>query len=89
MAETIEYCLRNVDGETRERLRADTCVPADVDAASDVDGTDADDTGVVERRCLQRCGTCYSEDFLVVDGSLAIGDSHGTLLGRYLPEDDR
>jgi uncharacterized protein YuzB (UPF0349 family) len=88
MAETIEYCLRNVDGETRERLRTDACAPAAVDGASDRSDADSD-AEIVERRCLQRCGTCYGEDFLVVDGALVTGDSHLALLSGNLPGEDR
>lgn len=35
---------------------------------------------VVETRCLQRCGDCYREPFLVVDGELATGGSHAEIL---------
>jgi uncharacterized protein YuzB (UPF0349 family) len=34
----------------------------------------------VEQRCLQRCGDCYRDDFLVVDGELAAGGSHAEIL---------
>lgn len=34
----------------------------------------------VERRCLQRCGTCYDGDFLVVDGACKAGKPHADLL---------
>jgi uncharacterized protein YuzB (UPF0349 family) len=71
MTETIEYCLRNVDDETRERLAADAGASPDTDAAS---------ADIVEQRCLQRCGTCYSEAFLVVDGAVQTARSHATLL---------
>jgi uncharacterized protein YuzB (UPF0349 family) len=88
MAETIEYCLRNVDDETRERLRPGACTPVAADAAA---GTDSEaDAEIVERRCLQRCGDCYRSDFLVVDGTLETADSHASLLADYgvsTPED--
>jgi|GEM_PF-3340360 len=82
MAETIEYCLRNVGGETRERLTAvGADAPSDDDAAT---GPDAEtDAEIVERRCLQRCGDCYRGDFLVVDGTLETADSHATLLAAH------
>ncbi|PSP51237.1 hypothetical protein BRC60_03360 [Halobacteriales archaeon QH_1_68_42] len=83
MAETVEYCLRNVSGETRERLAAEAS------AGRDADTDDAGGVAVDERRCLQRCGTCYSEAFLVVDGTVAVADSHADLLAAHLPEADR
>ena len=83
MAETVEYCLRNVSGETRERLAAETSTGRDADT------DDAGGVAVDERRCLQRCGTCYSEAFLVVDGTVAVADSHADLLAAHLPEADR
>lgn len=58
---TIEYCLCNVDRETRERLAA----------------TDAETVG---KRCLQRCGDCYREALLVVDGTPRTGSDHADLL---------
>ena len=81
MVETIEYCLRNVDGEARDRLVAA--------GASGCTGADAGETTVLEQRCLQRCGTCYSTEFLVVDGALETAGSHSTLLAEHLPEGDR
>ncbi|MEF8853834.1 MAG: DUF1450 domain-containing protein [Haloarculaceae archaeon] len=76
MAETIEYCLRNVDGTTRKRLLA-AGAGTDADAAADESAT------VVEQRCLQRCGECYREDFLVVDGAVETGASHAALLSAH------
>jgi len=80
MADTIEYCLRNVDGETRERLAGG--------AGTDADATSDADTGaeIVEQRCLQRCGDCYRAAFLVVDGRLETADSHASLLSTHLAE---
>jgi uncharacterized protein YuzB (UPF0349 family) len=49
----IEYCLNNVDSDTRTLLR----------------GTDARET-----TCLGRCGRCYSDPFLLVDGEVRTGD---------------
>ncbi|WP_276256224.1 DUF1450 domain-containing protein [Halomontanus rarus] len=34
-----------------------------------------------EKRCLQRCGTCYSSPFVVVDGDLRVGSDHDELVG--------
>ena len=81
MVETIEYCLRNVDGEARERLVAA--------GASGCPDAETGETTVLEQRCLQRCGTCYSEEFLVVDGAVESGGSHTALLAEHLPEGDR
>jgi len=75
MTETIEYCLRNVDSATRRRLAAET----------EMD-TGTDGVEIVERRCLQRCGDCYRDDFLVVDGAIQTADSHATLLASALEE---
>ena len=33
-----------------------------------------------ETICLDRCGTCYAEPFLVADGELRTGSSHRALL---------
>ena len=35
--------------------------------------------------CLERCGTCRTTPFLVVDGDPRVGESHTTLLAE-LPE---
>jgi uncharacterized protein YuzB (UPF0349 family) len=35
--------------------------------------------------CLERCGTCHTTPFLVVDGELRVGESHAALLAA-LPE---
>lgn len=35
--------------------------------------------------CLERCGTCRTTPFLVVDGDLQVGESHAALLAD-LPE---
>jgi uncharacterized protein YuzB (UPF0349 family) len=75
MVETIEYCLRNVDSETRDRL-----LGAGASACPDAGADGAD---VLEQRCLQRCGTCYSEEFLVVDGDVETAGSHATLLATH------
>lgn len=32
--------------------------------------------------CLERCGTCRTTPFLVVEGTLRTGDSHETLCDR-------
>jgi uncharacterized protein YuzB (UPF0349 family) len=34
--------------------------------------------------CLEHCGRCYREPFLVVDGELVTGESHGALLAEVL-----
>ena len=56
----IEFCLGNVDPETRRRLRS---LP---DAR--------------EATCLEHCGHCDAGPFLVVDGSVSVGGSHGAVL---------
>ena len=33
-----------------------------------------------ERLCLQRCGTCWQQPFLVADGTVHTGPDHETLL---------
>ncbi|MFC6723589.1 DUF1450 domain-containing protein [Halobium palmae] len=37
---------------------------------------------VMERRCLQRCGRCFREPFLVVDGDVVTGADHEALLAE-------
>lgn len=32
--------------------------------------------------CLERCGTCRTTPFLVVDGTVRTGESHARLCGR-------
>jgi uncharacterized protein YuzB (UPF0349 family) len=51
------------------------------DRLSDLDCT-------VERRCLQRCGNCYRGDFLVIDGELATGRPHATLIAEAGVDDE-
>jgi uncharacterized protein YuzB (UPF0349 family) len=58
----IEYCLSNVDEETRRLLAA------------------RDDTR--EATCLDHCGRCYREPFLVVDGTVETGPSHEATLAE-------
>lgn len=41
---------------------------------------DESDQRVREAICLDRCGDCYAEPFLVVDGDLRKGESHQKLL---------
>lgn len=33
--------------------------------------------------CLEQCGICYAEPFLVFDGDLETGESHAALLGEH------
>jgi uncharacterized protein YuzB (UPF0349 family) len=33
-----------------------------------------------EAACLDRCGRCYAGPFLVVDGTVATGESHAAIL---------
>lgn len=33
--------------------------------------------------CLDRCGTCYEESFLVIDGELASGPSYEEILQTH------
>jgi len=33
-----------------------------------------------ETICLDRCGVCYDQPFLIVDGEIQTGDSHKKLL---------
>ncbi|NHN48228.1 DUF1450 domain-containing protein [Halostella sp. JP-L12] len=56
----IEYCLSNVDAETRRRLAA------------------REDSR--EAACLEQCGRCHREAFLVVDGTVRSGPSHAAVL---------
>jgi uncharacterized protein YuzB (UPF0349 family) len=51
-----------------------------VDAATRRRLDDLDGITVTEERCLQRCGDCYRESFLVVDGELETGDTHEAML---------
>lgn len=37
---------------------------------------------VKEHPCLQRCGVCYEESFMVVDGEVATGRTHKEILER-------
>ncbi|RBI60474.1 hypothetical protein DMJ13_19445 [halophilic archaeon] len=39
--------------------------------------------------CLQRCGLCYDEPFLAVDGELVTGDDHEELLADAGVSPDR
>lgn len=41
------------------------------------------DHDVREALCLDRCGTCYDQPFLVVDGELQQGNSHQQLLQSF------
>lgn len=41
---------------------------------------DESDHQVRETFCLDRCGDCYDRPFLVVDGELRTGGSHGDLI---------
>lgn len=41
---------------------------------------DQSDHEVRETICLDRCGDCYDQPFLVVDGDLQTGSSHRELL---------
>ena len=41
---------------------------------------DIEDENVIETRCLQRCGECYRDSFVVVDGELRTGSTHGEVL---------
>jgi len=50
-----------------------------------LDGIDG--VTVTEERCLQRCGDCHSESFLVVDGELRTAETHAALLAA-LREDE-
>lgn len=34
-----------------------------------------------ETICLDRCGVCYDQPFLIVDGELRTGESHQEILG--------
>jgi uncharacterized protein YuzB (UPF0349 family) len=46
----------------------------------EVRNTLLDIEGSIEHQCLQRCGECYEDDFLVIDGDIERGDSHADLL---------
>ena len=75
----IEYCLSNVDGETRRRLAAREEVPAsEAREGSSQERSGCDD--VREATCLDHCGRCYREAFLVVDGTVRTGPSHAAVL---------
>lgn len=63
----IEYCLSNVDDETRRYLAV------------------APET--IESPCLEHCGICCSEPFLVVDGTLHRIDTHETCLEAHTGND--
>ena len=52
----IEYCLRNVSDDTRQRL--------------------ASVSETREASCLEHCGICYLESFLVIDGEFRRLESH-------------
>jgi uncharacterized protein YuzB (UPF0349 family) len=57
----VEYCVNNVDAETRKRL---------ADAPVECRGAP----------CLERCGTCRTTAYLVVDGEVWTGESHAALV---------
>jgi uncharacterized protein YuzB (UPF0349 family) len=40
---------------------------------------------VIEECCLQRCGYCYDEPFLVVDDQLVRGSSHAAIFQTLAP----
>lgn len=40
------------------------------------------DVSTVVAPCLEHCGRCYREPFLVVDGELVTGDSSAAILAR-------
>lgn len=63
----VEYCLGNVDSESRRRLRA---------------RGDGDVGKVREASCLEHCGNCHAGPFLVVDGEVRRGASHVALLAE-------
>lgn len=46
------------------------------------------DHEIREAFCLDRCGQCYDDPFLVVNGDLRTGDSHRDLL-RLLDAESR
>lgn len=49
----------------------------------------ASDTPVEMRYCLQRCGRCYDQAFLVVDGDVISGPDHSSLFNQLDSEDDQ
>ena len=58
------------------------CIEACV---SNIDGQvrrrlDELDTSTVVAPCLEHCGRCYREPFLVVDGELVTDESHAEIL---------
>jgi uncharacterized protein YuzB (UPF0349 family) len=58
-----------------------------VDAATRRRLRDVGGVETVEKRCLQRCGDCYRDDFLVVDGDRETGDSHAGILDALVEGD--
>lgn len=46
------------------------------------------DLNVNKQYCLQRCGLCHNEAFLVSDGKVLIGNSHGEMLDEIVGEID-
>ncbi|WP_224337736.1 DUF1450 domain-containing protein [Haloprofundus halobius] len=46
------------------------------------------DATVVEKCCLRRCGTCYTDPFLVVDGEPRRGESHAALVAALREESE-
>jgi len=42
---------------------------------------------VIEDLCLQRCGQCQEGPYLVVDGEVVTGTSHGEILDGIHPQE--
>lgn len=77
MTQTVEYCLGNVDAETRRRLRA---------LGTDERHCERSTDDLIEKRCLRRCGDCYREPFLVIDGTPVTGATHADILPALTTE---
>lgn len=75
MTRTVEYCLGNVDSDTRQRLR-ELCS----EECEDLSSKDSDFKDVIEKRCLQRGGDCYRGPLLVIDGTAETGATHAEIL---------
>lgn len=43
---------------------------------------------VRETMCLDRCGTCHDQPFLVIDGDIHTGDSHQNLINSVVATDE-
>jgi uncharacterized protein YuzB (UPF0349 family) len=72
---------------TTEQPVIECCI--DNVSVEEVQNYEAGSTPVEMRYCLQRCGRCYDQAFLVIDGDVIPGPNHAALRDRLDSEEDR